>query len=129
MFCSGRMKEVQLPKQMKKLAKELNMPESRHPQPFFSAKGANRRLVPLASLDMISFDMAKLPSKHVADHVSKVGQLLAWLQPDIIMQHKVNMEYWSIQNWMMSQPVQSAYSSMRNAERESTVPEVALMHL
>lgn len=34
MFRSGHVKEVQLPKQMKKLAKELNMPESRHPQPL-----------------------------------------------------------------------------------------------
>lgn len=78
---------------------------------------------------MICVAMAKLLGKHMADHVSKVGQPLAWLQPDIIMQHKVKMEDWSIQNWMMSQSIQGANCSLRNAERETTVPEVALTHL
>ena len=111
----------QLRPQWTTLVKTLNCEDIAYRQPFFDKKGANRRLIPLASMvALIQYLLKGMGrSKRCSQNPTELGQRLDWMLPDKILstvENSLDRESWRIQDFILSDQQRKAYGTTVKAD-------------
>ena len=111
----------QLKPQWIDLAETLNVQDIAYSQPFFDKKGANRRLIPLASMVALIRHLRKSlgHGKECSQDPTELGQRLDRMLPDNILstvENSSDQEFWRIPKFMLSDKQRKAYATPITAD-------------